>query len=486
MLIKRILKLKQYILVVGILFCAFVVAREALLVKKSQDLNIVLISIDALRPDHMSAYGYSKDTTPNIKAWGKNAFVFTNTTTMVPMTIGSFSILMTGRTPFDSRIADNFSPPPTLFNKTLATRLSEYGYDTAAFVTNAGSLSQGFKEFKTHLFKYPVSVYNSERYEENSKSNYLSFIQSSLNWIKNHKNRKFFTWIHLMDTHTPYFPSSDLRCKFNPKYCSQINNKSLDDLDSLRAEYQLCQQGDVPKERIELMETLYDGEVASADRIVGKILQTLKNEGLNKNTIVILYGDHGEGFDHNYYFNHREVLYNSAVKIPLIIKHPLFANGKKINTQIQNLDILPTILDLVRIPIEPANLSGTSFANIFSRFPLNLIPARSSVFKYYVNSDWTKFAVSDGRHKYIYSLPRACLNNNKVEELYDLKNDVDEVDNIVNKNSSMLDNLRKNLFNYLSVYNLPQMSRASTVDSSYIPQNKVNQKVDDDLRSIQY
>jgi len=475
---------KIYILSFIILvIIAILLARLALFHFQSQNLNVLLISIDTLRPDHMGVYGYPKLTTPSIDKWAKDALVFSNATTVVPMTHPSFTALMTGRSPFESRIVTNGDPGLSPNNKSLATRLYERGYTTSAFITSESVLSQGFEKIDYQYYKYYYyEDSDREKYGHIDEKTSDRLVQEAEKWMINNKNKKFFTWVHLTDPHAPYYPAKELRCKFDTEYCSQINGKSLKELEELRAEFQSCQKSEIPKNRIKLMETLYDGGIASADKRVGEIIKMLEKQGLSKNTMVILYGDHGEGFDHNYYFNHREVLYDSSIKIPLIIKDPRVSKKGIVKRKVQNIDFLPTLLDLLRIPEGKPNLTGKSFASEF--YPVS-IPMAEKRYSYFVNSKYTKFAISDGRYKYIYSLPNACLFKGQIEELYDLKNDPEENINLHKKNAEIASKLKQKLDEYLGKYNLPLFPKKNDLEEGVVPKERMDD-VMKELKEFQY
>ena len=448
--------------------------------------NLLLISIDTLRPDHMGVYGYGKDTTPNIDKWAKSAAVFTNAATAVPMTHPSRAALFTGKDPAKTRIISNSGLLVSENNKTLTSILAQNGFFTAGYSTIGSALDQGFEVFNTHEFKSfyyngAKAEYN-ERFTMTERADYEKFILSSADILKSSKDGgRFFLWVHLVDPHAPYFAPGGLRCKFNSKFCDEISGKNLEELEELRAQYQSCQNNPVPQDRIELMEALYDGEVAAADRLVGKILDNLKELGLDKNTLVVLYGDHGEGFDHNYYFNHRQVLYDSSIKIPLIIFDPAKGrSGEKSDVLIQDVDILPTILDFLGIDYKKGSFDGKSFAGQFGKFS-KIIPAprKRAIF---ANSYFSKFAIVRDNLKYIYSLPQSCLLESWHEELYDLVADPNETKNLAGERTKELGKLRDDLLEYLSDYNLPIEWKSNEVPGQFSTEDDSA----GDLRSIGY
>ncbi len=432
---------------------------------KSPEFNLVIISIDTLRPDHMGVYGYNKDTTPNIDTWAKNANVFTNVRTIVPMTMPSFAALMTGKNPLDTRIVTNQGWLLSDNSTTLASVLRSKGYRVASFTTGAlnpkiTNINKGVEETEFLVFKRYFFKEQNEYYYQSDRGEYETFLGKSQDFLSKNKDSKFFLWVHLMDPHAPYQPPNDLKCKFNQKYCDYINSNSQEELEEERADYQFCQNESIPQDKLELFETLYDGGVAYSDKLVGQILNQIKKLNLEKNTIVLLYGDHGEGFDHNYFFNHRDVLYDSALKIPLIIKTP-DTNSKKSDLAIDNTDILPTLLDLLGIKYQDPNIYGKSFSSEFGLNPIRFGNIVSSGQKklFFSNHTLTKFAVLDGDYKYIYSLDDSCLLNGQNDELYNLKDDPKELNNLFESKPKIAQKLKDELFKYLSKYNLPPKFR---------------------------
>ena len=467
---KQLSKLKLFV-VVTLIIAALVIGRQVLFVHKATEMNVLLISIDTLSPSNMSTYGYKKKTTPNIDRLAREAFVFTNATTVVPITHPSLSMLMTGRSAFETRIVSNSDPSLSSSNKSLAARLYEVGYKTAAFISADNSLTQGFEKFD---FKYNkpqfLDVSGEIRQGQNEDDTSKVLVEDANKWIRENKTTKFFAWVHLSDPHAPYMPPEGLRCKFNSKYCDEMKAKSTAYFENLRAKFQSCQEIGVDENTKGVMQALYDGAIASADIQVGNILRNLEKEGLTKKTIVIIYGDHGEGFDHNYYFNHGEALYQSSIRIPLIIKDPRSFRKGVVDRVVQNIDILPTLLDLLRVNEEKPNVSGQSFASLFYPISYNPSPRKYS---YYLNSSYTKFAISDGRFKYIMSHPASCLYKNQEEELYDLFSDPEETTNLITSKTNIAYTLKSALNEYLGVYNLPLYTKDGVVTRDAI--NKLNE-----------
>lgn len=439
---RLILKLILFLLFV---FFVYAIYKVTALQTKPRPLNLILISVDTLRPDHMGIYGYKKNTTPNIDAWAKNAFVFTNANTVVPSTYPSLAALMTGLHPFTTRIFENGLSPAIDNNvMTLPKILKENNFETAAFVTNPvlepslTNLNAGFDQFNQ------FDAFGS--WKEDRKK-YQDFIDKGPLWIESHKNNRFFLWIHLMDPHYPYFPPRELAA----------DTKSIEQLGKIASDMYGCRKNPSLPSQINFFKNLYDGDIAAADLLVKKILDKINENGLDKNSIVIFYGDHGEGFDHNYYLVHGNVLYRSTARTPLIVKLPIFSQGKQIDRLVDNTDIMPTTLDLLGISKKNFKFAGKSFAHIFyDSFITKLIPLGRRDFVYSLSMDLKKYSIYDGRYTFIYSLPGGCLYEGKKEEFYDTRNDPGELNDIRGIKTEQAKRLKTQLLDTISKYNFQQ------------------------------
>ena len=429
--------------------------KQILFFNQSKNLNLILISVDTLRPDHMGVYGYNKNTTPNIDKWAKDAMVFSNVRTIVPVTYPSFAALMTGSHSLDNKIINNQSLQLSRNTQTLAKMLKEKGFSTSAFITSE-VLSQELTNMDNGFDTYR---------ELKEKGDFEEFVNSALNALeKNNQGKKFF-WIHFTNPHWPYEPTRDNKCRFGPQYCDIISEKGYIQLEEERKQMQAwgtdsCRQEEMPKQTKELYESLYDGEIADTDFYINKVLNTLKKTGLDKNSIVVFYADHGEGFDHNYYFTHGGVLYDSALKIPLIIKFPNTNKRGKTDVLIDNADIFTTLSKIYGLRIEAKNT--IDFSEMFhSDFFSNLLISKK---KYIIsiNEGWNRYSITDNKFKYILNNPQSCKLKGADEELYNLKADPKEALNILKKDPTRALYYKKLLLEHLSQYNLPQFTNVNS------------------------
>lgn len=429
-------------------------------VEEQNDLNIVLISVDTVRPDHLSTYGYNRLTDPNLRKLADKATVYKNAFTMIPQTYPSFAMLFTGKSPLRTGVFSNPSPQNAdrgqLFlntkplgdeTETLASILKMNGYKTAGFVTS-GILHEDFTGLSHGFDSYQVfDQYDINAWKQN-REGYDDFIDKSSEWFSNNKHQKFFYWIHLMDPHSPYYPPDDVRCLFqSDENCQIISNRPFNEINSFESPHYACSKEPATEGVIARYEALYDAEILSSDRQMGKILAALKKNNLMENTLIIYYGDHGESFDHQYYFAHGESLYDSTIRIPLVIYNPLQQLKKTVMTPITNVDILPTILDLVHIPYTKSQFDGKS---LVSKTPSPQTVSNTDNVTYFSNYNLTKFAVMKGQFKYIVSLPDACLYQGYRKELYNLAFDPDEQHNLYGTDADTEAELEALVQTYLS------------------------------------
>jgi arylsulfatase A-like enzyme len=423
----------------------------------SERKNLIIISIDTLRADSMGVYGYKKNTTPYIDNWAKNATVFTNAYTHVPNTYPSVASLMTGLSPFESSIFSNLATkkdqhggdtldendsnrPLDPSTQTLAQILKKTNYSTGAFVANY-TLS---KEF-TNLDR------GFDTYELDPSSNYKDprddlLTKHAFEWIDQNAGSKnpFFLWVHYMAPHVPYTPPKEYACKFNEAFCGEIEREGMAKLEETRSMFQGCTQNELDPQTVALFKTLYDGEVAEDDVLVGMLLDKIREAGLDKNSVIVFWGDHGEGFENKFYFAHGNVLYDSSTRTPLIIYTP---DGKAGTSDIlvKNEDIFWTVLNLLDINIPNAK-KNSDFSNVVTG--RGTISSREPIF--YLNVRASKFGVRKENYKYIFSLSEDNCSKQRRSELYDIQNDPFEKKNIADEKKEVVSALHKELMEYLS------------------------------------
>lgn len=314
--------------------------------------NVILISLDTLRPDHLGCYGYLRETSPNIDTLAKDSALFINTFAPSPWTLPSHVSLLTSLNCINHQVyhVDQKMDPAIL---TLADYLRKKGYFNAGF-TGGGYVSglYGFsKGFDSYHMRGRVQAANSADV----------ICQASLDWIERHQDRNFFLFLHTYQIHNPYFsppPYNELFLKENAEY-KQIDMSLL----RFTHENRYKPISDHFKHNII---GLYDGEIRYTDEVFVKpLFSKLKELNIYDNTMIILTSDHGEEFYEHKGWQHTHNVYNETIKVPLIIKffHSEYA-GKKIKKFARLIDIMPTILDVLDIDHSEYFMDGKSLLDL--------------------------------------------------------------------------------------------------------------------------
>jgi len=280
---------------------------------------VVLISIDTLRADHLPAYGYTKVRTPNIDALAAGAAVFEHAWSHAPQTLPAHTSILSGQLPFETGVRDNVGftvkPDQWLIQKALAARGWPTGGFVSAFVLRkATGIGQGFDTYDSEMppSSGELSIGQVQRKGEET-------LAAAEKWLEaRDAARPFFLFFHIYEPHKPYAPP--------PRFA-----------------------GYAP----------YDGEVAYADEIVGRLFDRLRAMDLYDRSTIILLSDHGEGLGDHGEQEHGLFLYHETTHVPLIVKLPGQRAQKRIAAPVQHIDVAPTILDLAGAPAE-ASLKGRS------------------------------------------------------------------------------------------------------------------------------
>lgn len=425
--------------------------------KDGNGYNVIILSVDTLRQDRMGVYGYQGGTTPNIDEWSKDATVFNNAYTVSPLTVPSFTALFTGKHPYQTRIISNesfFLSPRTL---TIPEVLTRHGYKTAAFVANS-VLSPSAKNFSNDFRNY-----RSYPSWSSSDQDHETLVNDAISWLKGAGKQKFFLWVHLADPHGPYSPKYKYRCLENSPVCKKIDSKSYEQWEKERLNYVTQAQPqktvlkgcnpETPPPNLDVYSSLYDGEIKADDEQMGKIFMALKDLGLDKNTIVLFYGDHGEGFDHDYFYTHGGTAYQSHIKIPLIVKHPK-SKGGNVSQMVLNTDVISTLTNLLGLNIDKTYLDSVPFDKFIKTTFTNIFQGKrkAAFFEAFQN-----YAVIKGDYKYIfYADKENCYDSARNEELFNIKLDPEEKTNLLYEKGRVHFDLKTMLYDKFDQYELPK------------------------------
>jgi arylsulfatase len=314
--------------------------------------NVLLVTIDTLRADHLGTYGYKRSTSPHIDALGRRGTVFQSAYTAWPKTRGSMVIMLTGRNV--SRNGYSKTHPLLLdFNPTLATVLKEAGYVTAAIVDNPNvaaenGYAKGFDSYRETWEEGSLPT-ETDRMRAITDGG-IAFLRSAP------ADRPFLLWLHYVNPHAPYTPPPPFDAAFLDAAAAGPPLKLVPDF-----------HGGIPKrwavrgqDRLGYYVAQYDGEIAAVDQEVGRLMETLQTAAAGEKTVVVLTSDHGESLgEHNYYFDHGEDLFEPSLAVPLVTVVPGGQAGVRSRVFASTLDVVPTILDAVKVSYPP-DLGGVS------------------------------------------------------------------------------------------------------------------------------
>ncbi len=362
---------------------------------------VILISIDTLRADHLSAYGYKTIHTPQIDSFAQNGTQFTEAACQIPLTLPSHTSLFTSTYPFENGIEENAERVPGGV-VTLASVLRSHGYKTGAFIGGVFlerqfGLDQGFDDYDSPFnFQAGSRISGSMIFAGGPQNPYsvrevrdgALVIRGALRWLAAHHGQPVLAFVHLFDVHEPYSIPAEAARK-----------RGL---------------------------SRYDAQIEYVDKILGLFRERLQASGWWDRSLVVLLSDHGESLGEHGETSHGYFIYQSTLHVPLIFHWPSGTSGyaAQANQPAGLIDVAPTILDVLRLPA-PASFEGRSLLadlkpgaeghavfseSVYARDAFGWAPLRS---------------LRAGKYKYI-SAPKP--------ELYDLHEDPHEQVNLVEKN----------------------------------------------------
>ncbi len=309
--------------------------------------NILLISIDTLRRDHCTPYGYERNTTPSLQMLAEQGALFDLAYAPSATTAPSHATMLTSLYPIGHQVLNNGW---ILTEKayTLAEHLGSHGYQTAAFVSSSVldrkfGFAQGFTFYDDDFSSSQSTVHQKlwDDLPEGLDRRADDTTGKVIDWLKQHRDpeQPFFLFIHYFDPHDPYVPPKQILSEIRPR------KKRLTKL-----ERQILK---------------YDGEVKFTDREIGKLLGTLKQLSLQENTLVVVTSDHGEGLGQHGHMHHSINIYEEQVRVPLIVRYPaVIPAGARFNEPVELVDLIPTILDLSNVSSNGFSFQGKSLAKV--------------------------------------------------------------------------------------------------------------------------
>jgi arylsulfatase A-like enzyme/Flp pilus assembly protein TadD len=372
--------------------------------------NVVVITVDTLRADHLGCYGYKQIQTPNIDALAADGTRFARAYTAVPVTLPSHTVIFTGTYPMLSGMHDFAANELGPTQPTLASLLKEHGYVTGAVIGSAVldsrfGLNRGFDFYYDHFDFNRLQESNLEEMER--PGNLVADV--TLDWLSKNYQKKFFLWMHLYDPHFPYRPPAPFA-----------------------AEYK-----DRP----------YDGEIAFADAQVGRLVRFLKSRGLYANTLIVLAGDHGESLGEHGERTHGFFIYNATLHVPLIIHLP-GARAPKTVTGLANLaDLMPTVLQELKVEIPP-QVQGRSLLPMKPQAENESRGLYAETFLPRLHFNWSELRGVETENYHFIDAPKP--------ELYDLSKDPGETQNLFAGKKAVAEEMQVRLATLIHQYSAGQ------------------------------
>lgn len=444
-------------LTIGILACACACGRGALPGGPGDGgrPNVLLITVDTLRPDHLGCYGYKRATSPSIDVLARHGVLFRRAVTAAGRTVQSFPSILTGVYPMVHGLRYEGQDQAIVGKQATLTRvLKESGYATFAVTEglNVG-LEGGFDLYDPDLYldSQGRKVYLPARNDHEATL-------KATPWLKARKADAppFFLWMRYTAPHWPYDPPAPYAEMFDGDYHGPhtFNDEPRPGEERGDIVFGITR---LPARSVEHAVAHYDGEVAYADRAIGDLLKVLEAKGQLDRTIVILTADHGESLgEHDYFFEHGAYLYDQTVRVPLILCAPgRLPAGRVVGGQARTIDIVPTVLDLLGLKAPPG-LQGRSLVPLargeasapappaYSEAGRNFYRENPRQYLGGVAGKWRM--VSTDRYKLIL-IPRDPV---ALWELYDLEADPGETKNIVAERPDVASGLKTTLMGLLA------------------------------------
>ncbi len=392
--------------------------------------NVIVVLVDTLRADHLGIYGYSRPTSPNVDAFARESLLFQNARSQASCTFPSANSILTSRYPsaFLGQPSERALGIPADI-PSIAEILSERGYRTAAvssspvvrntpgrFNPGAG-FGRGFESFHEDCVWKSAACVN----------------RAALPLIQSKDERPFFLYLHYLDPHGPYAPPKNQARRWalgkpDKKFVRDGNPNPIGDM-----LYKGAADPGATKADLQYLMDLYDEEIAFFDSQFALLLAELKTSGRLDDTMIVFISDHGEEFLEHGHIKHCRTLFDTSIKTPMIVHIP-GVGPKTLAQPVQNLDVVPTLLDYLGID-EQLSFEGKSLRPV--------IEGTGEVDPHQYGMQGTLRSASDGKHKLIHDLGKGSY------ELYDLKADSGESRDTLRNARRIFHGLRQSLTAWL-------------------------------------
>jgi arylsulfatase A-like enzyme len=456
-----------YVLLAVVVYLSFLkhskpnYSRDIKFKTKGNGLSVLLITVDALRADYLSANGYPQKITPTIDGLASAGFNFTQAVTPIPKTTQSLASLITGCYPYKTGVRNLWT---ALLRSavTLTEVLKNIKYQTIAVVSNHNlipdrDLARGF-----------------DRYDyESDKREAMGTTQAVLTHLERlNSARPFFLWVHYIDPHVPYYPPEAIIQELDPDYQGRYRNNFGDSklkIGGWAYPTDIGKEGAVFRNKLgekvnEHVRKLYAAEVRYTDLAIRALLTQVERR-FNDKVIIILTADHGESLgEHDYYYEHGDYVYNAQLRVPLIFRlprtHQLYSEGT-VNDWVSLIDVLPTTLDLLEIEVRSEHLRQIDGVSLLPYWKGGRLEARP-LFSESDDSFFPEFIKRRVRHDISGRFRAVIFDGWKLiwtpfqqpgmlYELYDLESDPEELRDLYGVESARAQALEKHLQRWMSL-----------------------------------
>jgi len=416
--------------------------------RKKERPDIIFITLDTQRADHLGCYGYFRDTSPAIDDFAKDGILFQHAYTTMATTVPAHASLFTSTIPLKHRVWSNRYSLDSDAVKPFAAMLRRLGYTTAAFVSAA--------VLKEHTgLNYGFDVYDvPESRERRAEKTNKMFI----NWLSKNDSRPLFLWLHYFDPHNSYRPPGRYKKMYSVDEGIRNHLKNMKVPNFSRW---LCR-----------MNNRYDGEISYMDSRIAELFRVLKEKNLYNDSVIVMAGDHGEGMGQHYWLDHG-LIYNEMIEVPLIIKLPqsMGHSGEVSGKLASVIDILPTVQSAVGLHLtqkEKSQFEGIDLLDDDSERQRLLIQ-RVRRKRGWEPGD--KYALVEKEWKFMHAPEWR-------DELYNISTDHAESRNLVDERPEEAGRMKARLLKWIAEY-----SRYASSDKAV---NKLDPVINEQLKALGY
>ena len=395
-------------------------------VNEPEGFNVILIGIDTWRADHVSSFGYSRMTTPNIDRIAQRSASFTKAYATTSWTLPSFHSILTSLYQSSHGVIDGRYRLGN-WHVTLAEIMKNEGYRTGGFISGTYLKSSfGFNQGFDIYHEAVTSAALIETYDDVTSPRLTELVMP---WVRDSQDRSFFLFIHYWDPHYDYIPPPPYDKMFDPHYDGDIKCHRFRFNDRINP--------DMDPRDLEHIIALYDAEIAWTDWHIGKIIDTLEDLDMMRRTIIVLVGDHGDEFFEHGCKGHHQNLYNTSIHVPMIFAIPGIEQPKCFDMSVSTVDLLPTIVDVIGLGL-PNRVEGRSLGPII--YGEDLPRQGPSV---YSELGTNKTALINGSWKLLHN------SDTGVYELYDLATDFGETRNLIDDETQVASRFKSQITQWI-------------------------------------